>query len=415
MSLVASLSILFLALLITGSPLEVRNSSITLPLTRRLNFSNGTINFLQHDEARVATLEGYNAHDRRANSVFMISRVLVYTVTVGVGSPPIAYNLAVSSGSSVTWVGVSTPYRVTDTSVSTGRPIRENYGTPDNPRGFFAGTMYRDTVTLGDGLTVTDFKLGVADTAERLLTGEDGILGLGPQGLSRMTMPLAMDDTIPTITDCLFEQGRIRQSVVGIFLQPVLDPDNRGGELTFGRPDHTRHTGRVFYTSITDTPPSSRAWGIKQRITYGQEEILGTTDGIVDIGTNLIFIASDAYERYKTATGGTLDLRTGLLRITSDQYSALQNLNFYIEGQLFSLTPDAQIWPRSLNPRFHPDVDFENIYLAVADIGTPSGVGLDFRLGHPFMQRFYTVLDGSRRLVGFAQTYFTEATINQLI
>ncbi|KAG2354885.1 hypothetical protein BDR07DRAFT_1493962 [Suillus spraguei] len=34
----------FLAFSITGLPVDVRNSLIILPLTRRLNFSNGTIN-----------------------------------------------------------------------------------------------------------------------------------------------------------------------------------------------------------------------------------------------------------------------------------------------------------------------------------------------------------------------------------
>ncbi|KAG2358584.1 acid protease [Suillus spraguei] len=411
MFLVASLSILSLAFSITGSPLEVRNSSITLPLTRRLNSYNGTINFLQHNKARVAALRGYNTHGRRADSIPMTTRDLAYTVPVGVGSPPTIYNLAVSFGSSITWVGASTTYVKTDTSVFTGFPVpvKESYG----PEGevFFKAMIYRDTVTLGGELTVTNFQLGVASTAEGLARSKDGVLGLGPEGLSRNTMPLAVLDTIPTITDRLFEQGKINRRVVGIFLRPTFDLDDRSGELTFGEPDNTKYIGTMVYTPITDIAPSSSAWGIKQRITYGQEEILGTTDGVIDISIDLIYIATDAYERYEAATGGTLDPRTGLLRITRDQYMALQPLEFHIGGRIFSLTRNAQIWPRSLNPTFFPDVDFDNIYLVVVDIGRPSGSGLDFRIGYPFMQRFYTVLDSSeeKRRVGFAPTQFTDA------
>ncbi|KAG2351431.1 hypothetical protein BDR07DRAFT_1444360 [Suillus spraguei] len=54
-----------LDLSVMGSPVEVRNSTITLPMTRRLTFSNVT-DLLRHDEALVAALREYNTHGRRA-------------------------------------------------------------------------------------------------------------------------------------------------------------------------------------------------------------------------------------------------------------------------------------------------------------------------------------------------------------
>ena len=42
----------------------------------------------------------------------------------------------------------------------------------------------------------------------------------------------------------------------------------------------------------------------------------------------------------------------------------------------FELTPDAQIWPRSLNSELGGDSD--SIYLVVADLASQSGQGLDF-------------------------------------
>lgn len=67
---------------------------------------------------------------------------------------------------------------------------------------------------------------------------------------------------------------------------------------------------------------------------------------------------------------------TGLLTITASQYENLQSLYFNIGGNSYELTPNAQIWPRSLNA--HVGGDENSIYLVVTDLGRPSGQGLDF-------------------------------------
>ena len=53
-----------------------------------------------------------------------------------------------------------------------------------------------------------------------------------------------------------------------------------------------------------------------------------------------------------------------------------------------------------------------NIYLIVADIGTPTGQGLDFINGFAFMERFYTIFDTTNKQVGVGLTAFTDATTN---
>lgn len=91
----------------------------------------------------------------------------------------------------------------------------------------------------------------------------------------------------------------------------------------------------------------------------------------------------DAYDKYQSATGATLDNNTGLLTITSEQYDNLQTLNFKIGSTSYSLTPNAQIWPRSLNADIGGDSN--NIYLVVSDLGSNSGSGLDFVNGYSFL------------------------------
>src|SRR6267154_1125386 len=83
------LTTLILVLLIAASPVEGHNSFITLPIIRRLNIFNGTINISQQDQARVDALEGRFASplDSRNFNKPILNGALTYTVTVGVGSP----------------------------------------------------------------------------------------------------------------------------------------------------------------------------------------------------------------------------------------------------------------------------------------------------------------------------------------
>lgn len=131
--------------------------------------------------------------------------------------------------------------------------------------------------------------------------------------------------------------------------------------------DESKYTGAITYVPITGTSPASTYWGIDQAITYGDgTNILSSTAGIVDTGTTLILIATDAFDEYQKATGGVPDKATGLLIITSDQYSKLQPLNFQIAGTTFTLPPNGQIWPRSLNTAVGGTAT--GIYLIVSDV-----------------------------------------------
>ena len=76
----------------------------------------------------------------------------------------------------------------------------------------------------------------------------------------------------------------------------------------------------------------------------------------------------------------------------------------------YEFTANAQIWPRALNSVIGGKDDA--IYLIVADIGTPSGQGLDFINGYAFLERFYTVYDTTNSRFGIATTPFTKATTN---
>ena len=116
-----------------------------------------------------------------------------------------------------------------------------------------------------------------------------------------------------------------------------------------------------------------------------------------------------------------------MFTITSEQFGNLKPLNFLINGvcyrlshfyhiadidvqETFTLSPNAQIWPRALNTVIGGEAD--KIYLIVQDSGSKSGSGLDFTNGLTFLERFYTVYDTANKRVGFATTPYTEATTN---
>ncbi|KAG2351189.1 aspartic proteinase from Irpex Lacteus [Suillus spraguei] len=338
-----------------------------------------------------------------ASSAPVTSDVIGYIAVVDIGSPPRTYNLIVDTGSANTWVGAHAKYVVTKTSFNTHQPVSVGYGSGD-----FVGTEYLDTLALGGGLTIKQ-SIGVA-SASSGFNDVDGILGLGPVDLTQTTLTKSPRTTIPTVTDNLHSQDIIQQAVVSIFFEPNGLKRETKGELTFGGTDATKYTGDIAYTSITTTKPASNYWGINESITYGSQTILSSTAGIVDTGTTFIYIATDAFAKYQSATGATLDEATALLTVSSAKYNTLKNLDFHIGTETFTLSPNAQIWPRSLNSKINGAKDV--IYLVVSDIGTTSGHGLDFIDGYAFLQRFYSVFDTTNKRVGFAKTSFTDATTN---
>ncbi|KAG6380940.1 aspartic peptidase domain-containing protein [Boletus reticuloceps] len=404
------LTTLLLALSIAATPVEIRSPPVTLPFAKRINTSGGAINLVQHDQSRAAAIKDRGAAiqsgkmDRRAASIAVTNEAVSYIASVGVGNPATTYDLIVDTGSSNTWVGAATAYVKTSTSTATGEPVSVTYGS-----GSFSGEEYIDTVTLGSGLTINQQSIGVASTSTGF-QGVDGILGIGPEDLTQGTLTQETNTEIPTVTQNLFSQGTISEIVVGVFFAPTTSQTDTNGELTFGGTDSTKYTGSITYTPVTTTSPATYYWGINESITYGSTTILAETAGIVDTGTTLILLASNAYTKYQSATGATLDRTTGLLKLTTTQYDALQNLNFNVGSVTYALTPNGQIWPRSLNTYIGGTTG--SIYSIVNNLGSPSGEGLDFINGQTFLERFYSVFDTTNNRVGFATTSSTDATTN---
>ncbi|KAI9070299.1 acid protease [Trametes sanguinea] len=409
-----SFVVLSVAAAVAAKPVVIRKSPVTLPIARRINATSAP-DLLKIDQARAKVLkeQGLAAGKGSASlrktakdAIFNLpatNTAVDYTASVGVGTPPKQHNLIVDSGSSNTWIGALIEYNVTSSSVDTGEEFLVLYGS-----GLVFGELYTDTVTLGD-LTITKQAVGVSDLAFGF-GDADGILGIGPVGLTEGTT--SGGELVPTVLDNAFSQGQISSEVVGVSFEPSTELSATNGELTFGGTDSSKYTGEIAYVPITSTSPASEYVGIDQSITYGSSgtTILPLTAGITDTGTTLTLIATDALAKYQAVTGAVADSTTGLLKITPDQFASLESLFFHIGENTYELTPNAQIWPRSLNSAIGGDAD--SIYLVVGDLGSNSGEGLDFIDGFTFLERFYYVWDVENSRVGLATTQYTDATTN---
>ncbi|KAK2465535.1 hypothetical protein APHAL10511_002427 [Amanita phalloides] len=401
-------SIIILALGIAANATVVTRTPTKLALSRHFNMT-GTHNIVQLDQARARHLNNRVTEKQVAASFAIVNGPIAnegtfYTASVGIGNPPTQYELLVDSGSSNTWIGARTPYNPTSTSTQTPNNVTVSYGS-----GSFSGREWVDQVTLASGLVIEKQSIGVASKSSGF-KGVDGILGIGPVDLTHGTLSPGSSETIPTVTHNAFSQGSIDHESVAVSFEPITTTGEINGELTWGGIDDSKFTGSINYIPITSTSPANHYWGIDQSILYGTTTILSTTAGIVDTGTTLILIATDAFNTYKSQTGGVMDSATKLLKITSSQYSDLKTLNFIVNGVTYGLTPNGQIWPRALNSAIGGSPS--SIYLVVADIGNPSGKGLDFMNGLTFLERFYSVFDATNSRVGLATTPFTDATSN---
>ncbi|KAG2087628.1 acid protease [Suillus discolor] len=387
---------------------QTASSTSILKLAVRIN-SYGIKNIAVADRARIQTLQAGGS-----SSISLTNNVTTYTADIGVGSPAMYCKLLVvlqflyltycrfhtdtvlvDTGSSNTWIGANKAYTKTATSEDTGNTFSVQYGI-----GSVSGEEYTDTVTLNSDLVIENQSIG---------GWMAWILGLGPVDLTQGTV--SNTDEVATVTDNLYKQRTIGSEVLGVFFAPASSDDS-SGELTFGGYDSSKITGDISYVPITSTSPASTYWGIDQSISYGSMPILDETAGIVDTGTTLILLASDAFDKYQSATGATCNAEVGLLQISSDQYKKLSFLYFTIGGVTYELTPNAQIWPRSLNSAIGGTIN--GIYLVVSSTGTPSDSGLDFTNGYCFLERFYSVFDTTNSRVGFATTKYTDATTNYI-
>jgi hypothetical protein len=249
-----------------------------------------------------------------------------------------------------------------------------------------SGEEFLDDVTLGS-VTIQGQSIGVASSSKGF-DGVDGVLGLGPTGLTEGTV--SGEKEIPTVTDNLFSQGTVSENTASI----------AGEEICFGGVNPERFTGDITYAPITNTAPARNHWGIDTAFAYGSSRtsLLASTAGIIDYATTLTLLASGSYSDFLKLTGATQDETTGLP--VMDSCDELESIFFEMGSRSFEIPVGLYRWPADQNSIIGGDAN--KCYLAVSDLGTPSGEGLDFILGYNTMKHFTVVFDTGNQRVGIA-------------
>lgn len=407
MLLLAGLApLVVLATGVVADPSLARDSLITFPISKRINF-NGIPDFTKRDRKHSRNLVKRGCNRRQSSAVSKTPGIPlnntggIYAVNIGVGDPPTYYQLLVDSGSALTWVGGNKPYVKTKSSVKTKESANITY-----TNGFFQGPVYNDTVTISKGITISQQYIGVASKSSGTASlGLDGILGIGPNVLTLGSLSPDNNMIARTVTDNLFHQGKIQKNQVAVSFVPTNSIPNVNGELTFGGVDSTKYIGKLHYFPIATDPSTNEYWSADATFQYGDTTILKSTSGIFDTGSTLLGLATNAYNLYVKETGAVFDKTTGLLKIDLDQYKKLQSLYFNVEDRTYEFNANAQAWPRALNVLIGGEKDA--VYLVVSDLG-PGSSG--FVAGMAFLERFYVVFDSRRHRVGLANTQFTNST-----
>ncbi len=70
---------------------------------------------------------------------------------------------------------------------------------------------------------------------------------LGPKNLTLGTVHPDNTTVIPTVTDTLFAQGKIKQNLVAISFEPTNSTLALNGQVAFGDTDPTKYTGNISY------------------------------------------------------------------------------------------------------------------------------------------------------------------------
>ncbi|CEL62092.1 hypothetical protein RSOLAG1IB_10194 [Rhizoctonia solani AG-1 IB] len=377
-----------------------------LPISANFKPLKGGSTLVDRDRARFRSL--FTRHEKRAPSVGLKNTAVHYTLNVGFGSPPNYYELLIDTGSAYTWIGAAKKYVETKTSIrQANQSFYAAYGS-----GSAVGAHYKDLVTISPSLSITNKSFGVASSTNGIDGSFDGILGLGPTELGKNVVTPNNGKPVPTTMDALLAQKKITQNVFGVSFAPTKSRGVVNGELTLGGINEQRFTGKLNWVGITKTEPWNRYWGFEQSIKYGNQTLQLPSAGVVDTGTTLIYISPQAFKLYSVSLPGSeVDPKTKLLKIPKESVSKMKPLFFVINGISYEFTPDAQLWPRTLNTVLGGEIDsYYSVISPLTDF--EADMGSNFINGYTFLERFYTAYDASNSMIGFATAPSTTAIIN---
>ncbi|KAF9935339.1 hypothetical protein FBU30_003129 [Linnemannia zychae] len=258
-----------------------------------------------------ASVTKHYLRKRQATSDIALTSVysdVLYTVPMTLGTPPQKFNLAIDTGSYITWV-VSTSCitgacanitnhfnpALSSTNQLTANPFAAQYVSGDRVAGQYMTEQY--------GIGNLNFQAiaGLVTLNEASLPPTvDGIMGLWS------TAP----DNSP-ILKVLATTKALAKNEIGVWLQansPVTQVSNRGnapgGEITFGGANPTRYQGDIVYVNCVGNTPWMLPVG--ELSVNGRKIPTGNAQATIDTGTSLMVIPKTIADAIHTSIPGSV-------------------------------------------------------------------------------------------------------------
>jgi len=310
-----------------------------------------------------------------------------YYGAINLGTPEQKFNVIFDTGSSDLWVASSQcddscgRHAKYDSSKSTTFVVNGTAFDIEYGSGPVSGFESSDVLNMG-GLIVQNQIFAEVTNAAGLgaaykLGKFDGILGLA--------FPVLSVNHVPTAFENVVNQGLVEDALFSFYLG---NSAKDFGELLLGGVNTKKYTGDITWVPLK----AATYWEINlSQLTVDGTSFIaeGGVNAIVDSGTSILTGPSEAVKEI-AAKLGAKEIIEGEYMLKCS-YDTLPNLDFTIDGNVYSLTPTDYLIP---------DGDLCLLGLMALDIPAPTGPL--WILGDVFMRKYYTVWDVTNKKIGFA-------------
>ncbi|KAI8063317.1 aspartic peptidase domain-containing protein [Gongronella butleri] len=333
---------------------------------------------------------------------------IAYLMNLGIGEPPQKFTLLVDTGSSTTWVPAygcdrecgypMHSYMATNSSSfdPTGILMKIKYG-----EGFAYGFFARDTFTFaGQSAQGVYFAMSNANDGQLSEAGADGILGLGPDTLSRYDNPQHL--VLPTLVSSMAEQSVISKNVFSFYFHP-LSNDNAvwesriNGEIIFGGVDSSKVDGKIFYVPRSNQPHMLEYWAMDiddVAINGKPMQMKEKLAAMIDSGSTLMYLPSSVLNLvFKPFPNARIMGNVYAVPCDTDN---LPSITLYVNGFPMVLNPEDYLvskGPFLITPTY----SLCHTYL----MNSPPGYSAI--LGYSFLQNYVTIFDNDKNRLGFGR------------
>ncbi|KAF9437187.1 hypothetical protein BGZ76_001701 [Entomortierella beljakovae] len=240
---------------------------------------------------------------------------VMYTVQLGIGTPPQMFNLAIDTGSPITWVlnktctgatcgDIFNKFNCAISSTCTPSPssgiLNASYVSGDRVIGSYVNDIYNLGSLNFKALTGVVYHYG-ADLPEKV----DGIIGLWYMLHSYGNVPQGAP-----FLNSLKDAKSLTEPTLGIWMTDAKPGDSAvpGGEITFGGVDTTRFTGNITYIDCDPISP----WTIPVAGFSVGGEFFKTSGSLatIDTGTSAMLVPESVSDAINSAIPGSIKMNS---------------------------------------------------------------------------------------------------------